>query len=62
MTDFDSCIIFQKIATVAIFAYRLFVDFAVDFFIGFQWENGRIRNKMASKSSKISVGQQSTTY
>ena len=32
---------------------RLFVDLAVDFLIGFQWENGRIRTKWPQNLQKI---------
>jgi hypothetical protein len=55
LTDFDSCIIFQKIATVATSWLSTFRGFCCGFFhrisVG-KWKNSY---KMASKSSKNSV-------
>jgi hypothetical protein len=45
----------KKIATVETSRQSIFCGFCCGFFIGFQWENERIRYKTASKPSKISV-------
>ena len=53
LTDFDSCIIFQKIATFATSWLSTFRGFCCGFFIGFQWENGRIRTKWPQNLQKF---------
>jgi hypothetical protein len=53
----------KKNATVATSRQSIFRKFCCGFFIGFQWENGRIRTKWPqNKSSKISVRSQTVDY
>jgi hypothetical protein len=49
----------QKMATVATSRLSIFRGFCCGFFIGFQWENGRIRTKWPQNFRQ---SQQSTTW
>ena len=49
----------KKIATVATSRQSIFRGFCCGFFIGFQWENGRIRTKWPQNLQKFRQSQQS---
>jgi hypothetical protein len=52
----------KKIATVATSRQSIFRGFCCGFFIGFQWENGRIRTKWPQNLQKFRQSQQSSTW